>query len=254
MIEIVGLSFSYNGGPPVLKGIELSIESGEMVGILGPNGSGKSTLLKLISGTLDPGRGYVLLDGVDLSRMKRKIIAKKMAVVPQETDLGFDFTVREVVSMGRYPHLGRFQFNDPKSSRIVEEAMSTTGVLKMADKPISKLSGGEKQRVIIARALAQEPDILLLDEPTKNLDIRHSLDILNLVKKMNSERGLTVIAVLHDLDLAARYCNRTVLLKDGEIHSSGPVQNVLRPSTIKEVFDVSVRVEMGERMRLDIIE
>jgi iron complex transport system ATP-binding protein len=176
MIDVKGLSFSYNGGPLVLKGIDLSIENGEMVGILGPNGSGKSTLLKLISGTMDPDKGYVILGGTDLSRIRRKIIARKMAVVPQETDLGFDFTVREVVSMGRYPHLGRFQFSDLKSNRIVEEAMRTMGVLEMADKPISNLSGGEKQRVIIAKALAQEPDILLLDEPTKNLDIRHSLD------------------------------------------------------------------------------
>jgi cobalamin transport system ATP-binding protein len=254
MIQVKGLTFGYNGGPPVLEDIDISIRKGEMVGILGPNGSGKSTLLKLISYTLEPRKGGILLDGKEISRMKRKDIAKKMAVVPQESDMGFDFTVREIVSMGRYPHLGRFQFNDTKSADIVNTSMITMGVMEMADKPLSKLSGGEKQRVIIAKALAQEPDILLLDEPTKNLDIRHSLDIMNLVKEMNRDHGLTVIAVLHDLDLAARYCNRIILLKDGKVHSKGMTGEVLDPKTIKEVFEVSVIVEKRERMKVEIIE
>jgi len=254
MIEVRGLSFSYNGSPPVIDNVDLVINKGEMVGILGPNGSGKSTLLKLISNTLSPNKGSVLLDGRPIHHFGRKNIARKMAVVPQETDLGFDFTVREIVAMGRYPHLGRFQFNDPISREVVDLSMGTTGVLELANKPISKLSGGEKQRVIIAKALAQEPDILLLDEPTKNLDIRHSLDILNLVRKMNSEMGITVIAVLHDLDLSARYCDRTILLKEGGIYKDGPTENVLVPVNIENVFHVRSRIHDGEGFRIEVLD
>jgi iron complex transport system ATP-binding protein len=208
----------------------------------------------LISGTLYPNKGNVILDDKDLLRMKSKEIARRMAVVPQDSEIGFDFTVREVVSMGRYPHLGRFQFDNAESTRIVDGAMSIMGVLDMAQKPISKLSGGEKQRAIIARALAQEPDILLLDEPTKNLDIRHSLDILKLVRKMNSQRGLTVLAVFHDLDLAARFCKRVVILKGGRVHSKGEIVKVLTPDMIKEVFDVSAEIRKEGRIRVDIQE
>ncbi|MBN1539685.1 MAG: heme ABC transporter ATP-binding protein [Candidatus Thermoplasmatota archaeon] len=254
MIEVEGLTFSYNGGAPVLEKVDLSVKKGEMLGILGPNGSGKSTLIKLVSGALAPDRGQVLLDGKDISRTKRREIARKLAVVPQETDLVFDFTVREVVSMGRYPHLGRFQFDDPHSKKILEGAMGITGVVRFADKPFSKLSGGEKQRAIIARALAQEPKVLLLDEPTKNLDVRHSLDIMSMVRKMNRENGLTVIVVVHDLDLAARFCSRIILLKNGKINKDGPIDRVLTPENIEQVFDVRSRVHRDVGMRIEIID
>jgi len=254
MILCRKLSFSYPGGPPVLEKIDLSIEKGEMVGILGPNGSGKTTLLKLMSGALRPSAGRVLLEGSDISRMAIKEIARKMTVVPQETDLGFDFTVREVVSMGRYPHLGRFQFNDPESERIVRRSMKRMGVLDLAEKSFSQLSGGEKQRVIIARALSQEPELLFLDEPTKNLDVRHSLDIMTLVRRMNIRSGLTVAAVLHDLDLAARYCTRIILLKEGRIYRDGPIESVLNPEIIEQVFDVRTRVRTERGLRVDILD
>ncbi|MBN1389058.1 MAG: heme ABC transporter ATP-binding protein [Candidatus Thermoplasmatota archaeon] len=253
MIRLEDLTFSYNGGPPVLKNIDLKIEKGEMVGILGPNGSGKSTLLRLMSGAIEPSRGRVYLDEKELSRTGRREIAKKMAVVPQETVLGFDFTVREVVSMGRYPHLGRFQFNDPRSHYTIDRAMRSTEVLELSDKSFSKLSGGEKQRTILARALAQEPIILLLDEPTRNLDIRHSLDIMTLVKDMNIGGALTVVVILHDLDLAARFCNRAILLKEGRVHRDGPMEKVLTPEHIHQVFDVRSRVRREEVMRIEVI-
>lgn len=237
-----------------MENLNLTIDPGEMVGILGPNGSGKSTLLKLMSGALEPCRGIVYLDGKDISRIRRKEIARRMAVVPQETDLGFDFTVREVVSMGRYPHLGRFQFNDTESERAVSRAMRTTEVMELSDKPFSRLSGGEKQRAILARALAQEPGILLLDEPTKNLDIRHSLDFMMLVRRMNVRSGLTVVAVLHDLGLASRYCTRIILLKDGRVHSDGPKERVLTSEHIEQVFDVRSMIHHDRDFRVEIID
>ncbi len=239
VVEVNGLDFSYNG-KPVLRQIGLDIRDGEFLGILGPNGSGKTTLLKCLNRSLKVPRGRVKVRGRDVNDISRRELAQTFAVVAQEAVYGFDFTVQEVVSMGRYPHLGRFEFESPAHRSIVEKAMKYTKVFKLRSKPVTRISGGEKQRVMIAQALAQEPRVLLLDEPTKNLDIGHELDVLDLIKKKNKDGDVTVIAVLHDLNLAARYCDRIALLKEGKIFDIGGAGKVLSPRNIKEVFGVKV--------------
>ncbi|MFO8051765.1 MAG: ABC transporter ATP-binding protein [Thermoplasmatota archaeon] len=254
MISVRDITFGYNGGDPVLRDINLELEKGGFLGILGPNGSGKSTLLGLMCGTLRPGKGEVTLDGMNVYSWSRKEIAKRIAVVPQESYLGFEYRVEEVVSMGRYPHIGRFSFIDPGGKEVVERAMEATETLDLREKTVDRLSGGERQRVMIARALAQEPGILMLDEPTKNLDIRHSLDIMELVGLWNKKRGLTVVAVLHDLDLASRYCSTCILLKDGRISSMGRTSFVIKPENIDRVFGVKSKVrKVDGAVKVDII-
>lgn len=254
MIQARNIVFGYNGGPPVLHGVNLYVEKGDFLGILGPNGSGKTTLLGLMCGTLRPGKGKVLLEGKDMLRWTRKEVARKIAVVPQKSALGFEYKVEEVVSMGRYPHMGRFSFSDPGGSEAVEKAMGSTEVLHLRGKTVDRLSGGERQRVMIARALAQEPKILMLDEPTKNLDIRHSLDIMELVRKWNREKALTVVAVLHDLDIASRYCTKCIMLKEGRISSSGNTVSVITPGNIDRVFNVKSRTRRVDgSVKVDII-
>lgn len=253
MIRVKNAVFGYNGGDPVIKGVNLELKDGDLMGILGPNGSGKSTLLGLMSGILHPRKGVVEIEGSSMRKRSRRQIARKIAVVPQESSLGFEYTVEEVVSMGRYPHMGRLSFGDPGGRRAVEEAMETTEIMELREKTVDRLSGGERQRVMIARALAQEPGILMLDEPTKNLDIRHSLDIMGLISKWNKERGLSVIAVLHDLDLASRYCRSCVLMKGGRIVTRGSLEGVLTADLIKEVFGVNARIrKRGGSMHVDI--
>lgn len=242
MIRVKNLQFAYNG-KPVLTNISLGVDEGEFFGILGPNGSGKTTLLKCIDRTLDVSPKHVWIDNRDATELKRRAIARTIATVPQEVSYAFDFTAEEVVSMGRYPYLGRFEFESPAHKKIVKQAMKFTETWKFRNKPINNLSGGEKQRVIIAQAFAQEAQILLLDEPTKNLDIRHTFDILDLIKKKNTDLGLTVAAVFHDLNIAARYCDRVALLKDGEIFKMGPTWEVLNKRTIEKVFNVKVSIE-----------
>lgn len=244
IITVKDLYFSYNG-KAVLKGVDLEVEEGEFLGILGPNGSGKTTLLKCLNRSLNVPRGKVTVHGKDVRDISRKELARTYAVVEQEVTFGFDFTVEEVVSMGRYPHLGRFEFESPAHGAIVRKAMKYTEVYSLRQKPITKISGGEKQRVMIAMALAQEPRILLLDEPTKNLDIGHTLDILDLIGKNNRSRGVTVVAVLHDLNLAARYCSRVLLLDQGRIFAIGRVRDVLSPRNIARIFGVNAVVQEG---------
>ncbi len=253
MLRISGLSFSYNRGPTVLNGIDLEVERGEFVGILGPNGSGKSTLIRCITGSERIESGSVFLRGKDINEMGRREMARMVAVVPQEELHEFQFTALEVASMGRYPHLGRFEFESPAHGRIVEKAMRSTGTWDLRNKRITSLSGGEKQRVVIARALAQEPSLLLLDEPTKNLDISHTLEILSFMERMNSKGKFTVVAVFHDLNLAARYCSRAVLMKEGRMRYDGPVEEVLNSRAIKEVYGVNVGIRKGAQLRVDIL-
>jgi iron complex transport system ATP-binding protein len=243
VIAIKNLSFAYRNGTKVLKNVDLDIKNGYFFGILGPNGSGKTTLLRCITRTVDVPPGKVWIDGKDVKVLKRREIARRVGVVPQEVSYEFDFTVQEVVSMGRYPHLGRFEFESPKHRAVVKKAMEFTEVLGLKDKAITRISGGEKQRVMIAQAFAQEPDILLLDEPTKNLDIGHTLDILDLIKRSNRKVGVTVVAVLHDLNLAARYCDRVALFDKGKVFAVGSVPKVLSPRNISKVFGVEAVID-----------
>ncbi|MGA1822158.1 MAG: ABC transporter ATP-binding protein [Thermoplasmatota archaeon] len=252
MLSIRDLHFSYGNGSEVLKGIDLDLSTGDLLGIIGPNGSGKSTLLGCMSGVRPIERNRVYLKGRDIRELRRRDIARIMAVLPQERAVGFDFRVNEIVSMGRYPYMGRFEFGGTEHEAVVEKAMKYADVWKFRDKRFSNLSGGEKQRVNIARSLAQEPELLLLDEPTKDLDIRHALDILGLVESKNRDEGLTVAVVLHDLNLAARFCRRIAVMKEGRLVSAGEPREILTSRMIRDVFGVRARVTGKGKVRVDV--
>jgi iron complex transport system ATP-binding protein len=226
-----------------LEDVSLSVREGDFVGVLGPNGSGKTTLLKSISRTLKPCRGTILLNKADIYSLKSIDVAKQLAIVPQDSNIGFSFAALDIVLMGRNPHMSRFQMEGNKDIAIARKAMTLTNTWQFAERPINELSGGEKQRVIIARALAQEPRILLLDEPLTHLDIVNQLEIMDLVKDLCVKERLIVIAVFHDLNLAARYCTSAVMLKKGKVFSAGDIAEVLTSENIKSVFNVHAIVK-----------
>jgi iron complex transport system ATP-binding protein len=233
----------YYGSVKVLENVRLSVKERGFVGVLGPNGSGKTTLLRSISRTLKPHRGVILLNDVNVYALKSVEVAKQMAVVPQDTLIAFNFTALDIVLMGRNPHLSRFQMESEKDVAIARRVMELTNTWHLAGRPINELSGGERQRVIIARALAQEPKVLLLDEPTVHLDMNNQLEIMDLLKELCIKKGLVVLAVFHDFNLAARYCDSAVLLKDGKIVSAGNLDAVLTSENIKSVFQVDAMVK-----------
>ena len=211
--------------------------------MLGPNGSGKTTLLKLASGILKPKQGEIRLNGSNLSRLNRKAVARSLAVVPQQFYIPFAFIVSEVVTLGRIPFIGAFADETEADRRLVSESLDLVGIGDLRERRFDELSGGERQKVILAMALAQQPRLLLLDEPIVHLDITHQVEILELVKRLNMEQGLTVIAAMHDLNLAALFFDRLILLKEGRIWADGTPAEVLTEGRIKEVFSASVRVE-----------
>jgi iron complex transport system ATP-binding protein len=247
-IQTNRLEFCY-GDYPALREISLRFREGRFYGILGPNGSGKTTLVNLLCGALTPSHGSVVWDGRELARCRREDIARSFAVVPQDNPINFPFTVQEIVMMGRKPHLGRLSRLREEDLEIVWESMKQCGVLEFAEKPVTSLSGGERQRVILARALAQTPRVLLLDEATSNLDICYKLELLNLIDQMNKERGLTVIAVMHDLNLAGMFCDYFVYLNQGRVFCEGPAERVFNEEVIKEVFNVSVEIKRDSATR-----
>lgn len=226
----------------ILREVSLVLHPGEMVGLIGPNGAGKSTLLKVLIGLWRGAEGDIRLIERPLASYTPREVARYVAYVPQTTAVDFAFTVREMVLMGRSPHLGRFEFEGEEDRRIADEAMHKTGVLHLADRFVNTLSGGERQRVFIARALAQQPRILLLDEPTANLDIRHQLDILDMVAGLAGEQGLGVIAAIHDLNLAAHFCGRLILLHEGRVLADDTPDAVLTPQNLSLSFGVEARV------------
>jgi iron complex transport system ATP-binding protein len=242
LLSVDGIECRY-GSIKVLENVSLSVKEGDFVGILGPNGSGKTTLLKSISRTLKPHKGTILLNKADIYTLKGIDVAKQMAVVPQDGSVGFSFAALDVVLMGRNPHLNRFQMESQKDMAIARKAMNLTNTWCLAQRPINELSGGERQRVIIARALAQEPKVLLLDEPITHLDIINQLEIMDLVKDLCVKKGLIILAVFHDLNLAARYCTSAILLKNGQIFSAGDIDEVLTSKNIKSVFNVDAIVK-----------
>jgi len=242
LFNVLGVTCGY-GSVPVLRDATMQINSGDLVGIVGPNGSGKSTLLRAMSRVLQPQHGQVLLEEEDIYRVPAAEIAKKMAVVSQEQGVSFPFTVRDLVMMGRIPHLKRFAREGVKDFEIVERAMDLTDTTRLADRQVNELSGGEKQRVLLARALAQEPKILLLDEPTSFLDLNYQIEMMQVLVRLRIEYGLTIIMVLHDLNLASRYCDYLVLVKQGTIRAIGPPHQVVTAEMIKEVYGCEVRVE-----------
>ena len=235
------VSFARNRRP-VLDNINLTIRPGKWCGILGPNGSGKTTLLDLLCGLLEPDSGLLAYRGQPLRQWSRRQLAQRVALVPQDFALRFDFSVREAVEMGRHPHLGRLASMTARDYALVDAVMEEMGVAGLADRPVTQLSGGEKQRVAVARALVQEPEALLLDEATSNLDIRHSLSILSLLRCRADEQGLTVVAALHDLNLAGLFCDELIFLKNGRAVCCGKTATVLRPEIIQEVYGVQAQV------------
>ena len=264
LLRATDVTFGY-GDKPVVRGVSLDVADDGFVGIIGPNGSGKTTLLRLLAGTRSPERGSVTLDGVPLRTLPRAVVAQRMAVVPQETQLAFEYTVLEVVLMGRYPHLGPFALEGPADIRVAREALRATGTLDLESRPFSTLSGGEKQRVIIAAALAQispveagfsRPDIrgsrpdtriLLLDEPTAALDLKYQLEVASLLTSLHESHDLAVVVSTHDLNFAAGLCRTLVMLKDGRVLSNGPVDEVLTPARIRELYEVDAEVARHPR-------
>ena len=226
----------------VVKDIFFTIKKGDFLGIIGPNGSGKSTLLRLMSRALSPSSGSIAFEGKDIGQMPLKEFCRKVAFVLQDTLINFSFSVEEIVLMGRIPHLRRMQFETKSDFSITHHALSLTDTLYIKEKAIDELSAGERQRVIIAKALAQEPMLLFLDEPTTHLDIGHQVQILDLLKKLNRETNLTIVMVLHDLNLASEYCNRLILLNEGKIFKDDFPEKVLTYQKIEEVYKTIVVV------------
>lgn len=242
MIRIDGLTCGY-GTKVVLSDIDLEIARGEFAGIIGPNGSGKTTLLKTITRVIKPVRGNIYLEGKNIHRLDNKEVARKIAVVSQSAP-AMAMTVREFVLLGRVPYYKNLQLFESKTDMmIVEKAMAMTDVIRLEDSLMSEMSGGEVQLAFIARALAQEPSLLLLDEPTAHLDITRQVSILDLIKKLNRQRGLTVIIVLHDLNLASEYCDRLILMDKGRVRNAGTPEQVLNYRDIEEVYETSVVVD-----------
>jgi iron complex transport system ATP-binding protein len=240
------IAFAYQN-TPVLRDVTIGIPSGGFVGILGPNGSGKTTLLRTLAGTLRASRGRVLLDGVEMAAIRPRALARRMAVVPQETHLAFDYTVLEVVLMGRYPHLGTFQIEGPADFAVARDALAVTGTLHLQDRAFDTLSGGEKQRVIISAALAQlsgaERDgILLLDEPTVALDLAYQLELGALLQDLQRRRPIAIAVSTHDLNFAAGLCRTLVLLKQGTVLATGPTEEVLTAAHVAELYEVEADV------------
>ena len=238
-LELSGVEASYPGrssAEPVLRGVDLRLEPGEVVALIGPNGAGKSTLLRAAGGVLRPRAGRALLHDRDMATLKPRDIARQIAVVPQEGPVPAGLIVREMVGMGRTPYMRMLLGPTSRDREAVDWALDAAGVTDLAERFVDELSGGERQRVILARALAQEPRLLLLDEPTANLDLHHQVAMLELVRGLTRERGLSVLAAVHDLQLAALYCDRVALMQAGRILSDGPPEAVLTEALLLQTF------------------
>lgn len=266
MLRAADIWFGYDDRTPVLRGVSLTVPAAGIVGILGPNGSGKTTLLRMLAGTRRPQRGVVTLDEARLDTLSRAALARRMAVVPQETHLAFDYTVAEVAMMGRYPHLAAFEIEGPRDIAVVEETLASTGTLPLKDRLFTTLSGGEKQRVVIAAALAQisrgetaadfrlkaEGDgYLLLDEPTASLDLGYQLEVVALLQQLHEERRVAIVISTHDLGLAGTLCDSLTLIRDGAVVAAGPTDEVLTSENVRAVFGVEadvIRHASGQRV------
>ncbi|WP_022667510.1 ABC transporter ATP-binding protein [Desulfospira joergensenii] len=239
-LHIKDLDFSY-GKQPVLKAIGMDLNRSELLGVVGPNGSGKSTLIRCIDGILKPGRGSIILNGKDLAKMPQLEVARNLGYVPQNAPKTFPVTVFDAVLMGRRPHLS-WRSGEKDRSRVVE-ALKRLSIEHLALRDFNELSGGEQQRVLIARALAQEADVLLLDEPTSNLDIRHQLEVMEIMRQLVAEKDLSAVIAIHDLNLASRYADRVVMMKEGKVFAAGDPAQVFTPSNIASVYGVESIVE-----------
>jgi iron complex transport system ATP-binding protein len=244
LAALVGVSFGYplpdGRRREVLRSVDMALPRGEMVALVGTNGSGKTTLLRLLTGLLRANAGDVSFDGRPLSDWRRIDLARRVAVLPQQLDLPVGFRVAELVEMGRAPHARRLFASTEADERAVARALADADALDLADRFADELSGGERQRVLVAMALAQEPDLLLLDEPTLHLDLAHQVTLLAAIRRLRDQRGLTVLAVLHDLNLAAAFAPRVAVLDEGRVVADGPPGEVLSPDLVRRVFGVAV--------------
>lgn len=246
MIKIEGIKFSY-GNKEILKNINLEIKKGKMIGILGPNGCGKSTLLKNILGYLKPSSGNIFINNKKTDSISSKELAKLVSLVPQKSSLMSPMTVEDFVLMGRLPHLtSSWSGYREEDFKIVKDKLNFLELNKFEKRVALSLSGGEFQRVLLARALVQDTELLLLDEPTSALDLNHAVEILNSVKMLVSNHGITGVAVLHDLNLASMFCDEIVMMKDGEVHYQGTPQEVIKEEILKEIYNLKSRVFCGE--------
>ncbi|MBY0497513.1 MAG: ABC transporter ATP-binding protein [Cyanobacteria bacterium] len=247
------VSFRYAAGAPlVVEGVTVRLADGALAGILGPNGSGKTTLLRLLSGTRRPTSGRVLIGDRPLDQLSRRDAARQIAVVPQETELAFEYRAIEIVLMGRHPHLGVFTVEGPDDIRIAQEALAATGTSHLSDRFFHELSGGEKQRIVIAAALAQlghsfsAPSVALLDEPTASLDLGYQLEISSLLTRLNQDHGVTMAISTHDLNMAASICRELILMRDGRVLAAGPTSEVLTPDNVRRLYDVEADVHVND--------
>lgn len=234
------LHFGYRPEEMILRGVDLSLSAGEIKAVIGPNGSGKTTLLSLLAWTLKPSRGEVRLFGEPMANYSPRERARKLALVPQEPTVAFPFTAMEVVLMGRSPYLGRWELEGKDDLAAARRAMAMTAVSALADRRFQELSGGERQRVMVAKALAQDSRVLLLDEPTAFLDLKHQVEIYALVRQLSREEGIAALAVSHDMNLAAMFCDRMAVLNEGQIAAEGPPAEIMDPELLGRVYQVEV--------------
>jgi len=239
-----GVGFAYRDGHGLAE-VDLEVVAGEIVGLLGPNGAGKSTLVRVLSGVLGPYRGTIALDGDELAALPRRAVARRLAVVPQESPADLPYTALETVLLGRHPHLAGLAFESDADLEVARAALARLGAAELAERPLGELSAGERQRVAAARALAQETPLLLLDEPTSFLDLRFQVELFDLLRELARE-GRAIVAVLHDLNLAAEYCDRVVLLERGRVAAAGPTAETLTYPTLTRVYGTEIYVDLND--------
>ncbi len=241
MINVKNVDAGYKGHP-VLHDVSLHVAQEKFIGLIGPNGCGKTTLLRVISGVLEPTSGSVLLEGKDVRAMSRRRLGQNLAVLLQDVNVDMAFTVHQIASMGRWPHLSRLGFETRRDREIVLDALRTADITHLRDKPITSISGGERQRAFFAMCLAQQPRALLLDEPLSHLDIGHQLSMLSLIRQLNRAEGMTVLAVFHDLNIAAEFCDELAVLHEGRVEAVGPAANVITPGMLTKVYQTPLEV------------
>lgn len=254
-VNVINLSYSY-GTRPVLKNLTFSVPKGDFFIIIGPNGSGKTTLMKVISGILKPQKGRLEILNRSINHYNLKALARTIAFVPQMVTVDFPFTVIEMVLMGRSPYLGMLGLEHEKDLEIAKQAIAFTGVEHLTHRKLDQLSGGEQQRVFIARAISQEPDVILLDEPTASLDLAHQVRVMDLMEKLKAEKGVTVVMVSHDVNLAAMYGDQLLLLSNGQVVCQGLPDEVLTFKTLEEVYGCTLLVDespLGEIPRITLV-
>ena len=245
LMQMRNVSFAYED-QPVLKNVSFDLQPGEFLGIIGPNGSGKSTLLKLLGGMLASAKGEIFFKDTPLRQCKRRALAQSISWIPQDHPMVFPFKVSEIVLMGRHPYLSALSFEGQNDFDIARNAMELTQTLQFSERGFNEISGGEKQRVVIASAIAQEPEVMLLDEPTSALDIKYQMQVLKILRNLNRDNGITQVLAMHDLHLASKFCNRLLLLKNGEIVRDGSPEDVLQKDVLENVYGVKVKLFRDE--------